>query len=105
VVAGSRRVDVRGTEIVRAFADGPEIEGGARVPTWAPPGAPRYLFWKGKQLFGADRFDGELRALGALPSEPTGAFDWLGGTGLQMQSGLVLAPFGGAPGRLGVAGA
>jgi hypothetical protein len=103
VVVNGRRLELRGMEIARLGPAEPEIEGGARVPPWSPAGSAPYRFWSGRELHAAETFDGALRPAGSLPAAPRGAFDWLGGVGLAMDGGGVVAPAaGGAPARLGV---
>ena len=103
VVAGGRRLALRGREIAVVGPAEPEVEGGARAPSWAPGSAARYVFWKGEQLFGADGFFGALHPIAALPSPPRGSFDALAGTGLVLPGGLLVAPpAGAAPFAIGV---
>lgn len=103
VVVNGRRMEVRGAEIVRLGPLGPELRGGAAAPTWTASGPTRYVFWSGRDLFGAERWDGELRRLGTLPTEPRRAFDWLDGVGLVLDGGaVVVRAAGGAPTRLPV---
>lgn len=105
-IANGRRVEVRGQEIAWIGPAEPEIEGGAAAPPWAPRGPSRYVFWKGKELWGAETFTGELRKIATLPAAVSGSFDWLGGVGITLPGGaLVVPPSGGAPAPLGVAAA
>jgi hypothetical protein len=98
VVVNGRRMEVRGAEIVRLGPLGPELRGGAAAPAWADSGPTRYVFWSGREVFGAERWDGELRRLGTLPSEPRRAFDWVDGVGLVLDGGAVVArAVGGTP--------
>lgn len=102
VLVNGRRMELRGMEMVRLGPPEPEFDGGARVPSWAPAGAAPYRFWRGGEVYAADTFDGELRRVGALPAQPRGTFDWLGGVGLVLPGGALVAPSGGgAPARLG----
>ncbi len=104
-----RRLALRGPEIVEVGPAEPEVDGGGRAPPWstgaAGSAAPaRYVFWKGRRLWGAETFLGPLHALGTLPQDPLRSFDWLGGTGVATTGGAVaVPPAGGPPGRLGVA--
>src|SRR5260221_4199548 len=103
-VVNGRRFELRGAEIAGAGPAEQELDGGARTPPWAA-GFARYVFWKGKQLWGAESFLGPLRSLGTLPAEPRGSFDWLDGAAVVLPGGaLVARPAGGAPGRTGGAG-
>jgi hypothetical protein len=102
VVAGGRRLSLAGTTIARLGPATPEIDDGARMPSWAA-GRARYVFWKGKQLYGAAAWDGDLFPIATLPAEPRAAFDWLGGTGLLLHGGALVVPAaGGPPARIGV---
>lgn len=106
VVAGGRRLEVRGMEIVRAAPADPEVDGGARAPSFSPQGPSRYVFWKGAKLYTAASFAGPLAPLAAIPAEPVASFDWLSGAGLIFPGGAVVVPAkGGPPAPLGVAGA
>ena len=96
VVAGGRRLALRGLEVVEAAPASPEVQGGAVAPPWAGAGPQRYVFWRGRALYGAASFSGELHPLAALPADPRGSFDWLGGVGLRLAGGAaVVAPGGG----------
>ena len=92
VIVNGRRMELRGLEIARLGPAQPEVDGGARAPSWSPAGAAPYRFWKGRELYAADSFDGELRLVASLPAEPHGAFDWLGGVGLTLPGGSLSAP-------------
>lgn len=103
VLAGGQRLAVEGFAVVGSARAEPEVDGGARAPSWSTAGAPRYLFWKGRKLFEASSFLGELREIGALPADPRGTFAWTTGTGLAFAGGLLVVPAtGGAPQPLGV---
>jgi hypothetical protein len=97
VVANGRRMEVRGVETVRLGPAEPEVFAGAMAPSWAGSGPSRYVFWKSRELYGAESFTGELRKLATLPSEPQRAFDWLDGTGLLLAGGAVVVPVSGGP--------
>src|SRR4051812_14629995 len=60
VVVNGRRMEVRGAETVRLGPADPEVLGGAVAPPWAGSGPSRYVFWKGRELYGAETFDGAL---------------------------------------------
>ena len=93
VVVGGRRFALRGLAVVESAPRLPEVQGGAVAPPWAGAGPQRYVFWKGRALYGAASFTGELHALASLPAEPRGSFDWLGGVGLVLPGGAaVIAP-------------
>ncbi len=93
VVVGGRRLALRGLAVVESAPRLPEVQGGAVAPPWAGAGPQRYVFWKGRALYGAASFTGELHALASLPGEPRGSFDWLGGVGLVLPGGAaVIAP-------------
>jgi hypothetical protein len=91
-VVSGRRMELSGMEIVRAVPG--ELDGGALAPAWAPAGTPRYLFWRGRRLHGADTWGGELRPIATLPAEVRGAFDWLDGEGLFLASGALVVRAG-----------
>ncbi|MEP7119664.1 MAG: hypothetical protein ABJE95_02095 [Byssovorax sp.] len=93
VVAGGRRLELRGLDVVTIGPRSPEIESGAVAPPWAGEGPQRYVFWKGRVLYGAATFTGELAPIAKLPSDPRGSFDWIGGVGLLLAGGAaVIAP-------------
>jgi hypothetical protein len=96
VVVGGRRLALRGLAVVESAPRLPEVQGGAVAPPWAGAGPQRYVFWKGRALYGAASFTGELRALASLPGEPRGSFDWLGGVGLLLPGGAAVIAPGGA---------
>ncbi len=91
VIAGGVRLLVRDHAIVEVGPADPEVDGGARAPSWAPGTAARYVFWKGRQLFGADGFFGALHPIAVLPAEPRASFDWIDGTGLVLPGGALVA--------------
>ncbi len=96
VVAGGRRLVLRGESAVELAPAYPEVQGGAVAPPWAGTGPQRYVFWKGRALYGAASFTGELHPIASLPADPRGSFDWFGGTGLLLAGGAaVIAPGGG----------
>ncbi|APR80625.1 Hypothetical protein A7982_05972 [Minicystis rosea] len=97
VVAGGRRLGLEGMTIAEVGPAAPEVDGGARMPSWAPAGPVRYVFWKGNKLYGAATFIGELRPLATLPAEPRASFDWISGIGLSMQGGVIVVPPAGGP--------
>lgn len=97
VVVNGRRMEVRGAETARLGPAEPEVYAGAVAPPWAGSGPSRYVFWKSRELYGAETFTGELRKLATLPSEPQRAFDWLDGTGLLLTGGAVVVPVSGGP--------
>ena len=109
VVDNGGRLEVRGAEIVAMGPGEIEVDGGARAPDWARGSAARYVFWKGRQLWGSETFMGALRPLGALRGEPSAAFDWLDGTGIVLPGGARVVPAlardGASSGRTGAAGA
>lgn len=93
VVAGGRRLALRDLVVVESAPRSPEVQGGAVAPAWAGAGPSRYVFWKGRALYGAANFTGDLHPLAALPGEPRGSFAWLGGVGLLLPGGAaVIAP-------------
>ena len=93
VVAGGRRLALRGLAVVESAPRSPEVQGGAVAPPWAGAGPQRYVFWKGRTLYGAASFTGELHLIASLPAEPRGSFDWIGGVGLLLAGGAaVIAP-------------
>ncbi len=93
VVAGGRRLELRGLEVVAAAPRSPDVQGGAVAPPWAGEGPQRYVFWKGRALHGAATFTGELHALARVPADVHGSFDWIGGVGLLLGGGAaVIAP-------------
>jgi len=96
VVAGGRRLVLRDGGVVELAPASPEVQGGAVAPPWTGPGPQRYVFWKGRALYGAASFTGELHPLASLPADPRGSFDWIGGVGLLLVGGAaVIAPGGG----------
>ena len=99
VIADGRRMEVRRFAILHTSDPAPEVDGGARSPAWTKT---RYLFWKGKQLYSAQTFLGDLTPMGDLPSKPKGTFDWLNGTGLRLAGGALVVPDKGPPAPLGV---
>ncbi len=81
----------------------PRSTGARAAPSYATGGAARYVFWMGEQLCGSDGFMGALHPIGTLPGQPSGAFDWLDGTGIAFPGGAEVVPAGGtAPRRTGV---
>lgn len=93
IVADGRRLEVRGLDVVTAATSSPEVQSGAVAPPWTGEGPQRYVFWKGRTLYGAATFTGELRAIAKLPADPRGSFDWIDGVGLQLVGGAaVVAP-------------
>ena len=103
VVVSGQRLELRGLEIANAGPAEPTVDGGARAPAWAAGTAARSVFWKDRQLFGAETFLGPLHPLGRVPYTPTETFDWLDGTGLVFPGGVVSVPAsGGAPVHAGM---
>ncbi|MFO0759736.1 MAG: hypothetical protein U0359_24830 [Byssovorax sp.] len=101
-VVDGRRVEIRGAELVRTGPAEPEVQGGGVGPRWAGDGPNRYLFWAGRELYGAASFDGALHRIASLPAEPQGTFDWMNGTGILLPGGaLVMPPRGDRPVSLG----
>ena len=93
VVAGGRRLELRGLDVVTIAPRFPEVQSGAVAPPWAGAGPQRYVFWKERTLYGAASFADELRPIAKLPADPRGSFEWLGGTGLLFAGGAaVIAP-------------
>ena len=93
IVADGRRLEVRGVDVVTAAAPSPEVQSGAVAPAWAGEGPQRYVFWKGRTLYGAATFTGELHVIAKLPADPRGSFDWIDGVGLLFPGGArVIAP-------------
>jgi hypothetical protein len=93
VVAGGRRLELRGLEVVAAAPRWPDVQGGAVAPPWAAEGPQRYVFWKGRALHGAATFTGELHPVAKLPADIRGSFDWIGGVGLLLGGGAaVISP-------------
>lgn len=103
VVIDGRRMELRGVELVRVAPAEPELSGGGVAPRWAGEGPSRYVFWKGRELYGAASFAGPLHRIATLPAEPQHTFDWLDGTGLHLPGGaLVISPLGLRPRPLGL---
>lgn len=109
LVVNGRRMEVRGRETVALGPEEPEVEAGFAAPAWAP--APlRYVFWKDKELYGAQTFRGELTRIETLPTDVVRAFDWLDGIGIATATGTFLVRAGAAGSadarlaRLGVSG-
>jgi hypothetical protein len=103
VVVSGRRLELRGIEIATVGPAEPEVDGGARAPSWAAGSAARYVFWKDKQLWGAETFMGPLHLVATLPAAPGQPFDWLDGAALVLPGGVISVPAsGGAPARVGV---
>jgi hypothetical protein len=103
VVIDGRRMELRGVELVALGPAEPELSGGGVAPPWAGEGPSRYVFWKGRELYGAATFAGPLHWIATLPAEPQYTFDWLDGTGLHLPGGaLVMSPLGLRPRPLGL---
>ncbi|MEO7328362.1 MAG: hypothetical protein ABI193_07280, partial [Minicystis sp.] len=98
VVIEGQRLELRGVELHRLGPLEPELSGGGVAPRWAGAGPNRYVFWKGRELYGAATFDGALTRIATLPAEPQRTFDWVGGVGLHLPGGaVVVAVSGGRP--------
>jgi hypothetical protein len=98
VVVSGRRLEIRNVETIHLAPADPEIAGGAMAPSWIAKGPSRYVFWKNRELYGAETFTGELHRIATLPAEPDRAFAWLDGTGLIVHGGAFAVPAaGGAP--------
>lgn len=90
IIANGCRIEARGASIERVVEGEPEIEGGYAMPPWTtaiPAGsasnrAIRYLFWKDKDLFGAESFLAPLTPVASLRTDIKRAFDWIDGAGL-----------------------
>ncbi len=102
VVIDGRRMELRGAELLRLGSAEPELQGGGVAPAWAGEGPNRYVFWRGRELYGAATFDGALHPIATLPAEPQHTFDWVSGVGLHLPGGaLVVSPLGSRPLPLG----
>jgi hypothetical protein len=74
VVLNAHRAEIRGLAVAPVGATEPPLGGGASAPAWAAgatagaaptpgvgPAAPtRYVFWSGKDVYAAARFEGDL---------------------------------------------
>ena len=101
VVLSTRRAEIRGMAVAPVGAAEPPLDAGVAVPAWAAgapggaapapgagPTAPaQYVFWSGKDVYAAARFDGDLEKIATLPSDVQRAFDWLDGIGIVTASG------------------
>ncbi|MDI1445729.1 hypothetical protein [Polyangium sp. 6x1] len=106
-LAGGRRVESRGADVIARAEDTSDFDGAAAAPPWsAGPAAPaRYVLWREREVFGAATWLGEARPLGKLPATVESAFDWVDGVGLVTEAGVfVVSPAGGAPRRLDLPG-
>jgi hypothetical protein len=109
VVANGCRIEARGASIERVAEGDPEVEGGFPMPAWTLPpsaGSPakplRYVFWKDKELFGAESFLAPLTPIASLRTDIKRAFDWLDGAGLLTGDGVSLVRASArSPGSLG----
>ncbi|HLM73025.1 MAG TPA: hypothetical protein VK459_10050, partial [Polyangiaceae bacterium] len=113
IVANGCRIEARGASIERVAEGNPEVEGGFAMPPWTAPPATsagnspktlRYLFWKDKELYGAESFLAPLTPIASLRTDIKRAFDWLDGAGLLTGDGASLvraAPTTGALGEVG----
>jgi hypothetical protein len=90
VVAGGLRLELRGLEVVTTTPRSPELQSGAVAPPWAGEGPQRYVFWKGRTLYGAATFADELRPIAKLPADPRGSFAWIDGVGLLLAGGAAV---------------
>lgn len=97
VIAEGRRMELWGLEPVALAPGDPEVDGGARAPTWTT-GPWRYLFYRGRRVYVAKTFTGELRFVGTVRSDIRGTFNWTSGVGVLLEGGAVIVPSaGGAP--------
>ncbi|HZF54375.1 MAG TPA: hypothetical protein VE093_37270 [Polyangiaceae bacterium] len=109
IVANGCRIEARGAAIERIVEGEPEVEGGYAMPAWTAPPATsggrvlRYLFWKDKELYGAESFLAPLTPIASLRTDIKAAFDWLDGAGLLTGDGvsLVRAAAGSVLGEVG----
>jgi hypothetical protein len=84
VILNGRRAEIQGTKILRNAPAEPEVDGAVVMPSWVK-GPARYLFWDGKQLYGAATFLGDLVKITKLPADVSGTpFEWLDGLGIQV---------------------
>lgn len=114
VVVHQRRAELRGLAFTPVGPPEPAVEAGARAPAWAAqarPAQPRaaYVFWRDREVFVTDRFDGALERVGTAPGDVEGTFAWLDGVGLSTAAGLFVVRAGARAGEelgpLGVPGA
>ncbi|MDC0742065.1 hypothetical protein [Polyangium mundeleinium] len=106
-LAGGRRVEARGADVIARAKDTADFDGAAAAPPWsATPTAPaRYVLWKEREVFGAAAWLGEARSLGKLPATVQSTFDWIDGVGLVTAAGVfVVSPAGGPPRKLDLPG-
>lgn len=87
LISGGSRIEVRETQVIHTTDDDSDIENGTAVPAFCPS-TTRYLFWKGRDLFGAQSFTGPLTKIGSVRSTIRSAFDWVDGVGLITEDGV-----------------
>lgn len=88
-VLNGRRVEIRGTAVTPVGPAAPEVSAGAAMPAWVAGSArARYVLWRDREVFIADRFDGALQPVGSLPGEISRAFHWMDGLVLATSAGL-----------------
>ena len=89
-ILNTKRVEVKGPKVLRTAPGDVEVEGGAPLPPWVK-GPARYVFWKGRDVYLAPSFLGDLTKVATLPMEVSGsAFAWLDGAGLMTEAGTML---------------
>jgi len=93
VILNGRRTELKGTKVVRSAVGEPDVDSGAVMPPWVK-GPARYVFWKGRDVYAAATFLGDLVKVTTLPSDVGSApFDWIDGIGLSAEAGaLVIVP-------------
>lgn len=89
-ILNTKRVEVKGAKVLRTAPGDVEVEGGAPLPGWLQ-GPAKYLFWKGRDIYLATSFLGDLVKIAALQVDVSGSpFPWLDGIGLPTETGTVL---------------
>ncbi len=87
----SRRVEIKAAKILKTAPGEIELDGGEPMPAWTK-GPARYMFWKGRDVYVAASFLGDLVKVATLPQDVnwSGGFDWLDGRGLTTEGGVML---------------